>query len=559
MKRIVGIVGMCVIALSATAVEKEIIKSSISEVTVYTQGAQVYRKANFNVKPGITELIIEGISPNIDPKSLQVKAMGNVVLIDSKYILFYPQPEPVKLDGLPLKIRKDISLVEDSISALEYDLRDIQDEIDVLVASKNILSNNGAVRGQGKVNDSIQLLKQTMEYYQLKMNELNKKMLVLNKRKADKERARLGMNRRLTDLKNYQSSNAPIVNLGPIHRIIITVQSKEIVAGKLSVSYVVSGASWVPMYDLRADITSGKVNLTYKAQVSQQTGEEWEDIRLTLSTNNPYQNKVKPTIHPWYVDYYVYKNINAYPSSAPAMQLEDMAKDRKSERNSAESYAEVDLINAQTSDQFTTMIDRVLSAEFRIDLPYTIKDNGEEHMVLVKNIDLNAEYKYFCVPKLDARAYLVAQIVKLDELQLVPATANIFFDGTYIGETYLDPTTMEDTLSLSLGVDPNIIVKRTLLKEKSKEKIVNTNKERTFAYEIEVKNLKSTSIDLVIQDQIPVTTNGDITIEPVDLDKARLDSVTGELTWEVTIKTKESKKFNFSYKVKYNKDMQVNL
>ena len=83
------------------------------------------------------------------------------------------------------------------------------------------------------------------------------------------------------------------------------------------------------------------------------------------------------------------------------------------------------------------MIDRVLSAEFKIDLPYSIKSDGEEHMVLVKNIDLNANYKYISVPKLDPSAYLVAQIVKLDELQLVPATANIFFDGTYIGETYL--------------------------------------------------------------------------------------------------------------------------
>ena len=81
---------------------------------------------------------------------------------------------------------------------------------------------------------------------------------------------------------------------------------------------------------------------------------------------------------------------------------------------------------------------------------------------------------------MDAGVYLVAQMTKLDELQLVPANANIFFDGSYIGETYIDPTSMDDTLNLSLGKDPNIVVKRTLLKQKSKDKIVQDKRERTF-------------------------------------------------------------------------------
>lgn len=215
--------------------------------------------------------------------------------------------------------------------------------------------------------------------------------------------------------------------------------------------------------------------------------------------------------------------------------------------------------DSQGAFDFTTMIDRVLSAEFKIDLPYSIKSDGEEHMVLVKNIDLNANYKYISVPKLDPGAYLVAQIVKLDELQLVPATANIFFDGTYIGETYIDPTTMDDTLSLSLGKDPNIIIKRTLLKKDLKEKIVGEKKERTMSYEIEVKNLKSTTATLIIKDQVPVTQNSDIIIEPIELNKANYNEVTGILNWEFDLKSKESRKINFSYRVKHDKNKEVIL
>jgi uncharacterized protein (TIGR02231 family) len=542
--------------LSLAANDKEIIKSSISEVTVYTNGAQIYRKANFNVKPGITELIIEGVSPNIDPKSLQVKAFGNVVLIDSKYQVYYPEPEKPKLEGLPLKIRKDINLLQDSINGILFDIKEIQDEIDVLNTSKTILSNNGAIRGQGKVNDSIQLLKQAMDYYQLKMNEINKKLQVLNKRLKSKNVTLQEMNTRMSDLQNYQSSNTPKVPTGPIHRIVVTLQSKEVVAGKLNVSYLASGASWIPSYDIRSEITSGKVNLAYKASIQQNTGESWNDVQLTLSTNDPYQNKIKPDLHPWYVDYYNFQavngRLNSYSlSNAPFVAYEKKTTAKDSEDSSMEE--------GETAANFTTVINRVLSAEYKIDLPYTIESDDESHLVLVRNLELTANYRYYTVPKIDPGVFLVAEVLKLEDLQLVPASANIFFDGTYIGETYIDPTAMNDTLKLSLGKDPNIIAKRILLKKEYKEKVIGNDIERTYAYEISVKNLKATTIDLVIEDQIPVTSNGEIVIETISTDKANYDKTTGKLTWTVNLKTKTTDKFTYSFKIKYPKDRNVIL
>lgn len=539
------------------ATEKEIIKASISEVTVFAQGAQIHTKANYTIKPGITELIIEGVSPFIDAKSLQVKGTGNMILMDSKYHLYYPKPEPLSLEGLPLKIRKDIQILEDSIKTISYEIQEIQDEIDVLNATKSILANNGAIRGQGKVNDSINLLKQAIDYYAVKMTEINKKLQALNKRKHDKAEKKRGMDERLADLRDYQNNNdLNPKNNGPIHRIVVTVSCKEAVTGKLSISYLVSNAGWVPQYDLRSDGMNGKINLTYKANVYQNTGLNWDNVKLNISTNNPYQNKTKPTLHPWYLDYYTYKNkdYNNNYGNAPASR----AKEELSEKGYSYSNTTADSeIDAVTSAQFVEVVRQLSSIEFKIDLPYSIASNNEQHMVLIKTVDLDANYKYFAVPKLDNSVYLVAQITKLDELGLVPAAANIFFDGSYIGETFIDPSSMEDTLNLSLGRDPNIQIKRTLLKKELKEKIIGDKKERTFAYTIEVKNLKATSIDLVIQDQIPITTNADITIEPIDLGKAKHDTRTGFIEWEVTLKTKESKTIDFSYKVKHNKDMNL--
>jgi uncharacterized protein (TIGR02231 family) len=158
---------------------------------------------------------------------------------------------------------------------------------------------------------------------------------------------------------------------------------------------------------------------------------------------------------------------------------------------------------------------------------------------------------------LDNSVYLVAQLSKLDELGLVPATANIFFDGSYVGETYIDPTTMDDTLNLSLGRDPNIVVKRTLLKKDCKERIVGDKKEKTMSYSIEVKNMKATPIDIIVQDQIPITTNSEIIIEPGELSKGNRDSTTGIVEWTYSLKPKESKLINFSYKVTHKKEINL--
>ena len=560
MNKIMTLVCSLVLGTFLLANEKELVKSSLNEATVYSQGAQLHHKASYTIKAGITEISIEGISAYIDPKSLQVKATGNVVIIDSKYTLFYPQPEVKVNEGIPAKIVKEMAQLTDSLELLGFDLKEIQDEIAIYKAAQNIISMNGAVRGSGKVNDSINLLKQTVEYYTNKMNEINKKLLALEKKKKEKEKVQQRLQVRYDNLQNYQNQTYDAKKYAPIPRVVITLSASEAAAGKISFSYLVSQAGWVPLYDIRSDSQTGKISLTYKAQVFQNSGIDWDNIKLNISTNNPYANKTKPELNPWYIDYYEYRKrqeleeisirgARAIPQAAfnQGYFLDD-AKNKNLEDKAALG-----------ADQFTTVVHQLIAAEFKIDLPYSIKSNNEKNLVLIKNSDLNTTFKYYSVPKVDPGVYLVAQMTKLDELQLVPASANIFFDGSYIGETYLDPTSMDDTLNLSLGKDPNIVVKRTLLKQKSKDKVVQDKRERTFSYQIEVQNNKSSAIQLIIQDQVPMTTNNDITIELLEKDFARELPGNGILEWEYKLKPGENKKLEFSYKVKHPKDQQINL
>jgi uncharacterized protein (TIGR02231 family) len=546
-------------AINTQAAEKEIVKAQITEVTVYAQGAQLFQKANYSIKPGISEVIIEGISPYIDQNSLQVKATGSVVILDSKYSLFHPAHTIVNEAAIPLKIRREIRQVEDSLKMLGFDLLEIQDEIDVLTTAKSIISNNGTLRNQGKVTDSLNLLKQAVEYYSSKVLEINKKILALRKRKLERETKKSNLDERLQKLREYQENNGiQPENDEPIHRITVTLSAKEIATGKLTISYLVENAGWVPRYDLRSDGMTSKINLTYKAQVFQNSGLDWENVRLNISTNNPYQNKTKPSLDPWYIDYNNYRT--QVKQKADGKRLEEIKEQADNAPMAYSNSLSLSKVNVgMTSADFVQVVRQMTSAEFKIDLPYTIKSDNEQHMVLIKVADLDAEYKYFSIPKLDNSAYLVAQLTNLDELGLVPAQANIFYDGSYIGETYLDPSVMEDTLSLSLGKDPNILVKRTLLKKESKERIIGESKERTMSYSIEVKNNKATPIELIIQDQLPITQNPEILIEPTSLDKGALETKSGIVTWKINLKPKDNKTINFGYKVKYKKELNVFL
>ena len=560
MKKIFAILVSILIATNTFAEDEKIVKSKIEKVTVYSQGAQVYRKASYSINKGVTQIIIDGVSNNIDANSLQVNATGSSIILDTKYSIFYPEKIDPKLEGLPLKIRRKIIILQDSISRQSYDVRVLQDEIDVYFATKKILANNGAIRGQGKVNDSIPLLKDAIEYYTKKMMEINKKLQVLNKDKTILNLQLTGMNLRLQSLRNFENEN----NLnpkpkGPSYRITVTFKANQQVSGKLEVSYLVNNAGWTPLYDLRSDISSSKINLNYKANVHQNTGVDWTDIRLNISTNNPYQNKTKPTLHPWYVDYNIYKlksqkNKEVRNSYGEKRKAEKLNYNAPATESMVMNDAEEDAIY---SNEFVEVVDNMISAEFRIDLPYSIKSNNQKHMVLIKNVDLEANYKYYTVPKVDKSVYLVAQLSKLDELQLVPAKANIFFDGTYMGETYIDPTTMDDTLFLSLGKDPNIIAKKTLLKKETKNKIVGQKMEKTYAYSIEVKNLKSRAIRIVVQDQIPITQNSDIEIEALETSRGKFNERTGMLEWEFTLKPKAEKDIKLTYEVKYDKDKNL--
>ncbi len=548
----------------------DVADSKIQKVTVFLAGAQIVREGTFLISQGVSEVTFSGVSPYTDANSLQARGIGDFTIMDVKFDIEYPQPEVNNFDPnkIPADVLKKMRLLGDSIETITYSLEEIRTKKEVRTLERQMLLNNGTVKGVGKVNDSIQLLKSAMEYFHIKMTEINMDLFAIKKKEDGLTKIYNGMYGRMTALQNWSDNNnfVPAPVKGPIYKLIVTVNAEKPVRGKLEVGYLVSQAGWVPSYDIRAKDVNSPVELNYKANVYQSSGEDWEKVPLTLSSNNPYSNQTKPELIPWYINSY-YVN-EPYMQQKQASYYDQSRKEQmEGERSMVAPASSLGAMQEKLSDDgpagyatdFTVKTQTMVSAEFEIKLPYSIKSNNKPHLVSIAKEELKAKYFLALVPKLDKNAFMIANIVDWDGLDLLPATANIYYDGTYVGKSYIDPSAMEDTLKLALGRDNNITAIRKKLKEKDKEKVIGDSKVKTLAYEINIRNAHTYAVDLIIEDQTPVSNLEDVKVEILDKGKAELNQFNGFLTWRIKIKPATAEKITFGYSIKYDKDKNLSM
>jgi uncharacterized protein (TIGR02231 family) len=219
----------------------------------------------------------------------------------------------------------------------------------------------------------------------------------------------------------------------------------------------------------------------------------------------------------------------------------------------------IDGVQVQSGmSEYVTVDNAGISTTFDIELPYTIPNDGKQHMVAIKKYELAASYRYYAAPKLDKDVFLQAQVTNWEDLNLIPGKSSIFFEGTYVGEGYIDVRNTTDTLTFSLGRDKKIVVKREQDKKLRSVKSIGSNVKESFAYTINVRNTRKDNIDLVLQDQMPVSNDKDIMVEDKETSAAELNETTGMMLWKMQLKPNDQGTAKFGYTVKYPKGKQIN-
>jgi uncharacterized protein (TIGR02231 family) len=349
----------------------------------------------------------------------------------------------------------------------------------------------------------------------------------------------------------------------------------------IDLKYLVSDAGWAPSYDIITEDVNKPISLKYRAKVYNNTDVEWKNIKIKLSTGDPMKNASKPELEDWYLnpanmngnDVIAYQGKGSrsapsslsqqnllnqkqatsgayYDQSMPMAVMEGDFKSKRSKKEMQDAKPKVELEQIEISD---------LSAEFDIKTDYTVPSDAKPYIIEVTSYDLPASFKHFSIPKADKSAFMLARINGWEELELVSGNANVYLGGTYIGQSFINTKSTNDTLDLSIGRDNKVVVSRTQLKDYNKEKIIGNNKRTTFGYEISIKNNRKAAVTIDVEDQIPVSQSSEITIENVELSKGELNPLTGRVKWTLTIEPGELKKINLSFSVKYPRNLNINL
>ena len=521
-------------SLLSAQTEKQI-KTAINHVLVYPDRAQISHQAKTDIPAGETIIKLTDLSPYIDARSIQVKGFGEFTVLSVNHQNNYLQnlEDPAQVGNIRKQIESLQSKVEDEKAA-----------INVLKEKETFLNANRVILVK-EITFSVEQYKSLLELYTTNIEQVTMAMLRKGRLIKDYEQ-------QIASLQN-QISNRPGTQKLPTGEISVTISSAKPVPGNFDISYVVTNVGWYPSYDIRVDDVTKPVTIVYKANLQQNTGVAWKDVKLSFSNATPWVSGDIPSLYPWMVDFYV-------PRPPRQPMSPKMSEDRSAAPSQRMELSEVMVAGYAEAAQ-VAVEKRVgqTSVTYDVALPYTIPSNGSYQAIEIQKTTSDAEYKYVTVPRISTSAYLTANITGWAEQNLQSGEATLYFENSYVGKSSIDVSQATDTFAISLGTDNSIIVKREKRKDFTSRRTLGSNKTETYSYLITVRNNKKTPVRLTINDQIPVSSNSDITVETQELSGGKLVRESGFVTWDLDLKPNETKELILTYSVKYPRNRTVIL
>jgi hypothetical protein len=596
---------------------QKVVESSIKHVTVYQAGAQITRKSDIKIDKGVTELHFKGLPEAINPESIQASADAGVTILSVTHSIDYINKQ--KATDEVMKLEKRRELINDSI-AIHRNLQKVfLQEKELVMANRSIGGENGTTAAD---------LEKMAVFFRSRLSEIESKYYQQTLKIRRLQHEMISISQQLLEL------NAQIDK--PTSLVKVKVNSAAAKTTAMELRYFIADAGWKPNYDLRIEDVNSPLGLFYKAKVNQNTGEDWNDVLLTLSSGDPSISNYKPELDTYYLtfdNYYTQRSsleaAKPYSGSVSGRVVDETGeplpgvsimikgttqgvvtdidgrysiqvpnanskllysfigmKPMELLANSSVRNVRMESDNVALEEvvvmgyaagstpgvrirgtstlapkmnvQIPMAIEKSqVATEFKIEMPYTIPSDNQAYDVTVLEYTVPAEYNYAAVPKLSTDAFLVASIPDWHLYELLDGEVNLFFRGIYQGKTYFDLSSIEDTLTVSVGRDPDIQIKRESKKEFARRSFVGSNKREQRVWEITVKNNKLFPANIVIEDQFPISKISDIKIEQVDAPGASIDEATGKVKWNLNLQSGETRILQVKYTVRYPKDRKL--
>ncbi len=526
------------------------LETMVSSVVVYPDRARVTRSGSISLEPGGHRLEVAELPLKLDAASVRAGARGTararLLGVDVRREFY--RETPVE------RVRE----LEERIEGLEDEARGLDARLEWLQQERAVLSNLGDqtelyARGlaYGRIDAQTQMA--LLDSLRERAEALDGLVLDLSIQRRELKR----------DLERLRGELEQLRGSRGRERYTGVVEVEVTQAGDLTVelTYVVSGAGWKPLYDLRLieqsdDSPSEVLTINYIAQVSQQTGEDWSDVALTLSTARPALAETLPELEPWYVAPVLARaRARARQARAPQMMpppgmgMADVAMAVSEAAPAPEAEAEIAIAAVDASGAAVT---------YRVPGAASVPADGAPHKVTVARFDLAPELDYVAAPKLVAEAYRRAKVTNDSPYTLLPGVANLFAGDEFIGATDLALTAPNGEVELYLGTDDRVRVERELERREVDKRLLGDRRRLRYGYEIEVENLLPTEATVTLQDQFPVSRHEDIKVRLESADpKPSEHSELNLLAWELVLGPGEEQTVRFDFVVEHPREMDV--
>lgn len=597
MKRIIVTIGFVfyIQAFLFGQAEKEI-NSSINQVTVFTQGAQIEREAAVSLQQGQMVLRFTNLSPYIRKESIRIDGNDLFLILNVQHQNDYLNE--LEKSNETEALRKKVEELQLKIEDEEVRVKILSNKLDFLEVNKAITGKEQAVSPDA-FNSLNSIYGNNMEALSL---EILKRQRFINDYQKE-----------ISKLNNHLNSLNSKTAL-PSGTIIVTIDSKQTKNTIIKFDYLVDHAGWYPSYDIRFSDIEKPLTVTFKANISQNTGIDWKDVGLVLSTAKTNISAKIPELNPFYLQFYypelsrtlqgrtagvqVTENSGA-PGSASdirirgissindynkplyivdGVQLEDIAALNPNDIDNIEILKDasasaiygsnagngVILVTTkkekeETSIPLTITSKQETSNEYSVDAPQTILSTNKTATVTFREVKLDATFEYQSVPKLSENVYLIGMINDWYKADLMDGEVNVYLENSFVGKSIINTQQFNDTMDISFGIDNNISIKREKHTKFSESQLIGSNRTETQAYKIAIRNNKVYPVIVKVIDQVPVTTTKDIQVETMELSGGKKDKDTGEVVWELNLKPNEEKELILKYSVKYPKNKKVIL
>lgn len=507
------------------------LETTIRDVTVYLQTAQITRTGKLNLPAGRGTVVLTGLSPQLDQSSVRLGATGDFTILTvnpRNNFLAAPTDSPEYTKLLTERDRLADVLAREQI------------KLDVLSEEEKVLMANKSIGGTQTGVDVDALLK-ISQYMRTRLGEMRTERFDITAGMRENQEKLKQVDQQLNEIRKTQQKS--------VTEVVVQYQAERAVNAEFQLMYLINGAYWSATYDLRVEDLEQAVDLTYGALVTQSTGEDWNKVKLTLSTGNPRQQQNAPRVTTWYLNpnqpYAQARQPAAYSYNNDLMQTSNVVVTREEVEDASFAGADVAV--------------NLTNTEFRVRLDQDIPSNGQQYRVLVDDYELPADYQYYAAPKYDCHVYLTARVTDWRKYSLLPGPVNLFFDGAYVGKSNLSTGIATDTLVFSLGRDEGLTIEREREDKYRNRRFLGSKIEQRIGWTIKVQKSRRNDVPLIIEDQIPVSTTDEIEVELDQAKGATLDPQTGKLRWELNMKFGDQREVGFRYQVKHPKSMNLIL